>query len=71
MTRRAQSMTERIEIEKRVQKQQRRKRKMRSELEDREDEIARLRKEMIRDAEKRINSTMNTDDLFVIQWSVK
>lgn len=69
--RRAQSMTERIEIEKRVQEQQRRKRKMRSELEDREDEIARQRKEMIRDAEKRINSTMNTDDLFVIQWSVK
>ena len=69
--RRAESMTERIAIEKKVQEQQRLKRKKRNELDEREDEIAEQRKAMIREAEKRINNSINTDDLFVIQWSVK
>lgn len=69
--RRAQSMTERLELEKKAEAERRRKRRMRNELEDREDEIAEQRRQMIRDAEKRINSTMHTDDLFVIQWEVK
>lgn len=69
--RRAESLAERIQIEKNIEELNRSKRRMRNELEDKEEEIAQKRKEMIRDAERRINSEFNTDDLFVIQWKVK
>lgn len=68
---RVENFTERIAIDNKVLELKQKKRKLRNELDDREEEVAQQRKQMIREAEKRINSTMNTDDLFVIQWSVK
>ena len=65
----AQSVQEKIALERRVDEQNRKKRRLRNELEDREDEVAAQRKSMISELEKRLITSTNLQDLFLIRWT--
>ena len=69
--RNAESMAEKLELEKKVDELKRKKRRLRNELEDREDEVGEQRKKMIRELEQRMIKETETQNLFIIRWTAK
>ena len=67
----AQSVQEKIALERRVDELNRKKRRLRNELEDREDEVAAQRKSMISELEKRLIRQSECENIFIIRWRVK
>ena len=69
--RNAQSVYEKIALERKVDDLKRKKRRLRIELEDREDDVAEQRKKMINELEQRLIKQSETDNLFIVRWSVQ
>lgn len=67
----AQSVQEKITLERHVDELNRKKRRLRIELEDREDEVAAQRKSMISELEKRLIRQSECENIFIIRWRVK
>ena len=67
----AQSVQEKIELERKVDELNRKKRRLRNELEDREDEVAAQRKSMISELEKRLIRQSECENIFLVRWRVK
>lgn len=68
--RNAQTVAEKLTLEKKVEELKRRRRRLRSELEEREDEVSEQRKTMIRDLEKRMIQNTDRQDLFTIRFTI-
>ncbi len=69
--RNAQSVAEKLELEKKVEEMKRKRRRLRNELEDREEEVSQQRKKMITELEQRMVKATETSNLFVIKFKVK
>ena len=69
--REAQSVSEKIVLQKKVDEMTRKRRRLRNELEDREDEVSQQRKKMITELEQRMVKATETQNLFVIKFKVK
>ncbi len=69
--RNAQSVTEKLELEKKVEEMKRKRRRLRNDLEDKEDEVSQQRKRMITELEQRMVKATETNNLFVIRFKVK
>lgn len=69
--RNAQSVQEKLELERKVEELKRKKRRLRNELEDKEDEVSEQRKKMIAELEKRMIQATESQNLFLIRWKVK
>lgn len=69
--RNAQSVTEKLELEKKVEEMKRKRRRLRNDLEDKEDEVSQQRKRMITELEQRMVKATETSNLFVIKFKVK
>ncbi len=69
--RNAESMAAKLELEKKVDELKRKKRRLRNDLEDREEEVSEQRKKMIRELEQRMIKETETNNLFLIRWKVK
>ncbi len=69
--RNAQTMAEKLALEMRVDDLKRKRRRLRSDLEDREDEVSEQRKAMIRELEQRMIKTTDCKDLFVLRFSIE
>lgn len=70
-SRQAQSMEEKLEANRRLQELERQKRKKRSELADREDEIGEQRRRMIEALDRRMVRQTASRDVFAIEWQVE
>lgn len=69
--RNAQSVAEKLELEKKVEDMKRKRRRLRNDLEDREEEVSQQRRRMISELEQRMVKATETQNLFVIRWKVK
>jgi len=69
--RNAQTMNEKLEYERKADELKRKRRRLRNELEDREDEIGVQRKQMIEDLERRMIQSSEHHDLFIIRFKTK
>lgn len=69
--RNAQSVAEKLTLEKKVDELKRKKRRLRNELEDREEEVSQKRKAMIAELEQRMVKQTEQQNIFVIRWCVK
>ena len=69
--RNAQSVAEKLTLEKKVEEMKRKRRRLRNELEDREEEVSQQRKRMITELEQRMVKATETQNLFVIRFKVK
>lgn len=69
--RNAQSVAEKLELEKKVEEMKRKRRRLRNELEDKEDEVSQQRKRMITELEQRMVKATESQNLFVIKFRVK
>ena len=69
--RNAQSVAEKLTLEKKVEEMKRKRRRLRNELEDREEEVSQQRKRMITELEQRMVKATETKNLFVIRFKVK
>lgn len=67
----ATSVQEKIEQEKKVDELKRKKRRLRNELEDREDEISEQRRKMIAELEQKMIQSTESKNLFFIRWTTK
>lgn len=67
----ATSVQEKIEQEKKVEELKRKKRRLRNELEDREDEISEQRRKMIAELEQKMIQSTESQNLFLIRWIIK
>ena len=67
----ATSVQEKIEQEKKVEELKRKKRRLRNELEDREDEISEQRRKMIAELEQKMIQSTESQNLFFIRWATK
>ena len=67
----ATSVQEKIEQEKKVEELKRKKRRLRNELEDREDEISEQRRKMIAELEQKMIQSTESQNLFFIRWTTK
>ncbi|MCQ2307608.1 MAG: SNF2-related protein [Bacteroidales bacterium] len=70
-SRSATNMQEKIEFQRSVDELNRKKRRLRNELEDKEDEIAEQRKNMIDELEKRMIQSSESQMMFMIHWKIK
>ena len=68
--RNAQTVAEKLTLEKKVEELKRKRRRLRNELEEREDEVSEQRKTMIRDLEKRMIQNTKSQDLFTIRFTI-
>ena len=68
--RNAQTVAEKLSLEKKVEELKRKRRRMRSELEEREDEVSEQRRTMIHDLEKRMIQNSDSQDLFTIRFTI-
>lgn len=68
--RNAQTVAEKLTLEKKVEELKRKRRRLRNELEEREDEVSEQRKTMIRDLEKRMIQSTASQDLFTIRFTI-
>ena len=68
--RNAQTVAEKLTLEKKVEELKRKRRRLRNELEEREDEVSEQRKTMIRDLEKRMIQNTESQDLFTIRFTI-
>ena len=69
--RNAQSVAEKLDLEKKVEEMKRKRRRLRNDLEDKEDEVSQQRKRMITELEQRMVKATETKNLFVIRFKVK
>ena len=69
--RNAQSVAEKLDLEKKVEEMKRKRRRLRNDLEDREEEVSQQRKKMITELEQRMVKATESHDLFVIRFKVK
>ena len=69
--RNAQSVAEKLAFEKKVDEMKRKRRRLRNDLEDREEEVSLQRKRMITELEQRMVKATETSNLFVIKFKVK
>lgn len=69
--RNAQSVAEKLALEKKVDEMKRKRRRLRNDLEDREEEVSQQRKRMITELEQRLVKATETQNLFVIKFKVK
>lgn len=69
--RNAQTVAEKLTLEKKVEELKRKRRRLRNELEEREDEVSEQRKTMIRDLEKRMIQNTASQDLFAIRFTIE
>ncbi|MBR6198122.1 MAG: DEAD/DEAH box helicase family protein [Bacteroidaceae bacterium] len=69
--RNAESVAEKLALEKKVDELKRKKRRLRNELDDREEEVSQQRKSMITELEQRMVKQTEQQNLFVIRWKVK
>ena len=67
----AQSVEEKLKLERQVDELKRKKRRLRNELEDREDEVAEQRKAMLHELEQRLIRQTESQNMFLVRWSVK
>ena len=67
----ATSVQEKIEQEKKVEELKRKKRRLRNELEDIEDEISEQRRKMIAELEQKMIQSTESQNLFLIRWIIK
>ena len=71
LSRQAENMEEKLAVTKKIEELERKKRKMRIELADREDEVGEQRRKMIAELDKKMIKTVNTDDVFIVEWKVR
>ena len=69
--RNATNVEEKLKAERRVDDLKRKRRRLRNELDDREDEIAQKRKEMISDIEKKLIQKVDNIPVFTLRWQTK
>jgi hypothetical protein len=69
--RNAQSVAEKLALEKKVEEMKRKRRRLRNDLEDKEEEVSLQRKRMITELEQRMVKATETQNLFVIRFKVK
>ena len=69
--RNAQSVAEKLTFEKKVDELKRKKRRLRNDLEDREEEVSQKRKAMIAELEQRMIKQTEQQNIFVIRWRIK
>jgi hypothetical protein len=69
--RNAQSVAEKLDLEKKVEEMKRKRRRLRNDLEDREEEVSLQRKRMITELEQRMVKATESQNLFVIRFKVK
>ena len=69
--RNAQSVAEKLALEKKVEEMKRKRRRLRNDLEDREEEVSQQRKKMITELELRMVKATESQNLFVIRFKVK
>ena len=69
--RNAQSVAEKLAFEKKVDEMKRKRRHLRNDLEDREEEVSQQRKRMITELEQRMVKATETSNLFVIKFKVE
>ena len=69
--RNAETVAGKLELEKKVDELKRKKRRLRNDLEDREEEVSAQRKKMISELEQRMVKDTETANLFLIRWKVK
>ena len=70
-SRSAETVAEKLELEKKVEEMKRKRRRLRNELEEREEEVSKQRKKMITELEQRMVKSTKTNDLFIVRWQVK
>ncbi len=69
--RNAQSVSEKLTLEKKMEEMKRKRRRLRNELEDREEEVSQQRKKMISELEQRMVKATEIQNLFVIKFKVQ
>lgn len=69
--RNAETIAEKLTLEKKVDELKRKRRRLRGELEDREDEVSQQRKTMIHELEQRMIRTTDKQDLFIIRFNIE
>ena len=69
--RNAQSVAEKLDLEKKVEEMKRKRRRLRNDLENREEEVSLQRKRMITELEQRMVKATESQNLFVIRFKVK
>ena len=69
--RNATNVEEKLKAERKVDDFKRKRRRLRNELDDREDEIAQKRKTMISDIEKKLIQKVDNKPVFMIRWQTK
>ncbi len=69
--RNATNVEEKLKAERKVDDLKRKRRRLRNELDDREDEIAQKRKAMISDIEKKLIQKVDNKPVFMIRWQTK
>lgn len=69
--RNATNVEEKLNAEKRVDELKRKRRRLRNELDDREDEIGERRREMIEEIEKKMVQTVDDSPVFIIRWQTR
>ena len=69
--RNAQSVAEKLDLEKKVEEMKRKRRRLRNDLEEREEEVSLQRKRMITELEQRMVKATESQNLFVIRFKVK
>ena len=67
----AQSVSEKVALQKKVDEMTRKRRRLRIELEDREEEVSKQRQQMISELEQRMIKSTENQNVFVIKWKVK
>ncbi len=65
----ATNVDEQLKAERKVDELKRRRRRLRRDIDDREDEIEDKRKEMIRDIERKLVKSVDDETVFVIRWT--
>lgn len=69
--RNATNIADRIALERKLDEQNRRKKRLRRDLEDREDEISSKRRDMLAEIEKKLIQSTHAETVFIIRWQVK
>ena len=69
--RNAPNVEEKLKAERKVDELKRKRRRLRNELDDREDEIGEKRKAMINDIEKKLVQSITNETVFMVRWQTK
>lgn len=69
--RNASSVQEKLEFERKIDELKRKKRRLRNELEDKEEEIGEQRRRMIAELERRMIQSTESSNMFLIRWMAK